>query len=108
MTKLADKRVGIIGTGATAIQCVPHLATAARELYVFQRTPSSVDVRANQPIDPDWFAEHRHARLAAALAGELHRQPGRRHHDEDLVHGRLDRPFPPDPRPSSRRCRPTS
>jgi cation diffusion facilitator CzcD-associated flavoprotein CzcO len=57
MGKLADKRVGIIGTGATAVQCVPHLSRACRELYVFQRTPSSVDVRNNHPIDPDWFAE---------------------------------------------------
>ncbi|MGH3304752.1 MAG: flavin-containing monooxygenase [Streptosporangiaceae bacterium] len=57
MDKLSDKRVGIIGTGATAVQCVPHLATAARELYVFQRTPSSVDLRNNHPIDPDWFAQ---------------------------------------------------
>jgi cation diffusion facilitator CzcD-associated flavoprotein CzcO len=56
LDKLADKRVAIIGTGATAIQCVPHLARACRELYVFQRTPSSVDVRANAPIDPDWFS----------------------------------------------------
>ena len=56
MEKLADKRVGIIGTGATSVQCVPHLARACKELYVFQRTPSSVDVRANAPIDPDWFA----------------------------------------------------
>jgi cation diffusion facilitator CzcD-associated flavoprotein CzcO len=56
MAKLADKRVGIIGTGATSVQCVPHLARACGELYVFQRTPSSVDVRANGPIDPDWFS----------------------------------------------------
>ena len=56
MDRLADKRVGIIGTGATAVQCVPHLARACRELYVFQRTPSSVDVRDNRPTDPDWFA----------------------------------------------------
>ena len=56
LTNLADKRVGIIGTGATAIQCVPHLARGANELYVFQRTPSSVDVRANRPTDPDWAA----------------------------------------------------
>ncbi|MET0675774.1 MAG: NAD(P)/FAD-dependent oxidoreductase [Bradyrhizobium sp.] len=55
MEKLADKRVGLIGTGATSVQCVPHLARACQELYVFQRTPSSVDVRANAPIDPDWF-----------------------------------------------------
>jgi cation diffusion facilitator CzcD-associated flavoprotein CzcO len=57
MEKLADKRVGIIGTGATSVQCVPHLARACKELYVFQRTPSSVDVRDNAPIDPKWFAE---------------------------------------------------
>lgn len=57
MENLADKRVGIIGTGATAVQCVPHLARACRELYVFQRTPSSVDVRDNRPTDPEWFAE---------------------------------------------------
>ena len=55
MDKLADKRVGLIGTGATAVQCVPYLARDARELYVFQRTPSSVDARDNRPIDPGWF-----------------------------------------------------
>jgi cation diffusion facilitator CzcD-associated flavoprotein CzcO len=54
LENLAGRRVGIIGTGATAIQCVPHLAAAARHLYVFQRTPSSVDVRANRPTDPQW------------------------------------------------------
>jgi cyclohexanone monooxygenase len=53
---LADKRVGVIGTGATAIQCVPHLGEWAKELYVFQRTPSSVDVRNNAPTDPAWVA----------------------------------------------------
>ncbi|MGA1370851.1 MAG: flavin-containing monooxygenase [Pseudomonadales bacterium] len=53
---LADKRVAIIGTGATAVQCIPHLAGACKALYVCQRTPSSVDVRANAPIDPKWFA----------------------------------------------------
>jgi len=54
LTGLADKKVGIIGTGATAIQAVPHLAESAGQLYVFQRTPSSVDIRANQPTDPAW------------------------------------------------------
>ena len=54
LTKLADKRVAIIGTGATAIQCVPHLARHAKHLYVFQRTPSSVDLRGNRPTDPAW------------------------------------------------------
>jgi cyclohexanone monooxygenase len=57
LDRLADKRVAIIGTGATAVQCIPHLAAACAELLVFQRTPSSVDVRANGPIDPDWFAQ---------------------------------------------------
>ena len=56
LTGLADKRVGIIGTGATAIQCIPHLGAHAKQLYVFQRTPSSVDVRNNRPTDPAWAA----------------------------------------------------
>lgn len=51
---LKDKRVGIIGTGATAVQCVPHLGEWAKELYVFQRTPSSIDVRNNRPTDLQW------------------------------------------------------
>ncbi|ODT86706.1 NAD(P)/FAD-dependent oxidoreductase [Phenylobacterium sp. SCN 70-31] len=54
LTGLKDKRVAIIGTGATAVQCVPHLGEWAKELYVFQRTPSSIDVRANRPTDPEW------------------------------------------------------
>jgi len=54
LDKLADKRVAIIGTGATAIQAVPWLARYARELYVLQRTPPSVDERPNPPTDPDW------------------------------------------------------
>jgi cyclohexanone monooxygenase len=56
LTGLAGKRVGVIGTGATAVQCVPHVGEAAEHLYVFQRTPSSIDVRANRPTDPEWAA----------------------------------------------------
>ncbi|WP_420606341.1 flavin-containing monooxygenase [Novosphingopyxis sp.] len=56
MTGLADKRVAIIGTGATAIQCVPPLARDAKHLFVFQRTPSSVSPRNNAPTDPEWTA----------------------------------------------------
>src|SRR5271168_1312231 len=52
--KLGDKRVAVIGTGATAVQCVPHLAKHAKHLYVFQRTPSSIDERGNRPTDPEW------------------------------------------------------
>ena len=53
---LEDKRVAIIGTGATAVQIVPHLANSAKQVYVFQRTPSSIDVRGNTPTDPEWAA----------------------------------------------------
>ena len=55
MEKLADKRVGIIGTGATAVQVVPKLAEAAKELFVFQRTAACVGVRNNKPTDLEWF-----------------------------------------------------
>ena len=54
LTKLRDKRVAVIGTGATAVQCVPHVAEGAQHLTVFQRTPSSIDVRANRDTDPVW------------------------------------------------------
>jgi cyclohexanone monooxygenase len=54
LTGLADKTVAIIGTGATAVQCVPALGAGAKQLYVFQRTPSSVDVRNNAETDPEW------------------------------------------------------
>ena len=53
---LADKRVGIVGTGATAVQVIPHVAASAGALFVFQRTPSSIDVRANRPTDASWAA----------------------------------------------------
>ncbi|KAJ7625232.1 flavin-binding monooxygenase-like family protein [Mycena polygramma] len=56
LEKLKDKRVGIIGTGATAVQVVPQLAKWAKHLYVFQRTPSSVDVRGQRPTDPEEWA----------------------------------------------------
>jgi len=56
LTRLADKRVAFIGTGATAIQSVPFVGEYAKQLYVFQRTPSSVDLRGNRPTDPAWAA----------------------------------------------------
>ena len=56
LERLRDKRVGIVGTGATAVQVVPHLAEAAEHLYVFQRTPAAVGVRGNRPTDPAWAA----------------------------------------------------
>lgn len=76
LTKLKDKRVGIIGTGATAIQCIPHLGQHAQRLYVFQRTPSSVDERNNTPTDPAWakklkpgWQEYRNRNFTALLDG---------------------------------------
>jgi cation diffusion facilitator CzcD-associated flavoprotein CzcO len=74
--KLNDKRVGIIGTGATAIQCIPHLGEHSQQLYVFQRTPSSVDERNNTPTDPAWakklkpgWHEYRNRNFTALLDG---------------------------------------
>ncbi|MCC6707101.1 MAG: NAD(P)/FAD-dependent oxidoreductase [Gammaproteobacteria bacterium] len=55
LDKLAGKRVGIIGTGATGIQCIPHLGNTAGHLYVFQRTPSSIDERRQKATDPNWW-----------------------------------------------------
>jgi cation diffusion facilitator CzcD-associated flavoprotein CzcO len=65
LARLADQRVGVIGTGATAVQCIPHLGASAAHLYVFQRTPSSVGVRGNRPTDPEW---------ARSVAPGWHRQ----------------------------------
>jgi len=74
--KLADKRVAIIGTGATAVQCIPHLGASAKHLYVFQRTPSSIDVRNNRPTDPEWvktlkpgWQRHRMENFSTLTAG---------------------------------------
>ena len=84
LVKLADKRVAIIGTGATAIQCVPFVAKHAKQLYVFQRTPSSVDLRGNKPTDPEWaktlkpgWQRARRENFAGILTGQKF--------DEDLV-----------------------
>jgi cyclohexanone monooxygenase len=76
LDKLRDKRVGIIGTGATAIQSVPYLGRYAKQLFVFQRTPSSVDERGNKPTDPDWvrtltpgWQAHRNHNFCSILSG---------------------------------------
>jgi cyclohexanone monooxygenase len=81
---LRGKRVGIIGTGATAVQCVSHIAETAEHLYVFQRTPSVVDARNNLPTDPAWAASlapgwqrHRMRNFTIVVTGG--------HEAEDLV-----------------------
>ena len=91
MEKLADKRVGIIGTGATSVQCVPHLARACKELYV---VPAHAILRRCQGQRADrsgMVCGDSDIRLAAALAGEFYRQPGRRLRGGRSGAGRLDR-----------------
>jgi cation diffusion facilitator CzcD-associated flavoprotein CzcO len=56
LENLSDKVVGIIGTGASAVQAIPRLGKTAKQLYVFQRTPSGIDIRGDRPTDPDWAA----------------------------------------------------
>ena len=56
LSNLKDKVVGIIGTGATAVQIIPRVGVASKELYVFQRTPSAIDIRDDVSTDPDWAA----------------------------------------------------
>ncbi|MBV1904478.1 MAG: NAD(P)/FAD-dependent oxidoreductase [Pseudomonadales bacterium] len=84
LTGLEGKRVGVLGTGATAVQCVPHIGAAAKELYVFQRTPSSIDVRNDQPTDQEWvnslepgWHQHRMDNFNTLVSGGVT--------DEDLV-----------------------
>ena len=79
MEKLGGKRVGIIGTGATAVQCIPPLAAAAEQLFVFQRTPSALDVRNNSITDPVWYAalepgwqQKRIESFTCQFTGDLH------------------------------------
>jgi cyclohexanone monooxygenase len=76
LDKLTDKRVAIVGTGATGIQAVAPVAAAAEKLYVVQRTPTNVTPRFNRPTDPDWAAslgpnwrEHRSTNFIRVLNG---------------------------------------
>jgi cation diffusion facilitator CzcD-associated flavoprotein CzcO len=54
LDKLADKTVAIVGTGASAVQVIPYLGRHSKQLYVLQRTPSSVDERHNPSTNPEW------------------------------------------------------
>ena len=54
LSNLKDKVVGVIGTGASAVQIIPRVGKAAKALHVFQRTPSAIDIRDDIPTDPDW------------------------------------------------------
>ncbi|NIP15983.1 MAG: NAD(P)-binding domain-containing protein [Pseudomonadales bacterium] len=72
---LAGKRVGIIGTGATAVQVIPEIAKVVKELYVFQRTPSSIDVRDQRETSPEeyetWLHEPGWARARRARFSKI-------------------------------------
>lgn len=81
---LKDKRVGIIGTGATAVQCVPHLGASAKELYVFQRTPSSIDVRNNRETPQD-FVDSLEPGWQYRRMENFNKLVTGAHQDEDLV-----------------------
>ena len=85
MTRLDGKRVGIIGTGATSVQCIPALSRDSGELLVFQRTPSSIDIRNNHPMDPEWFASLGQGWQQKWLTNFATLQTGG-FTDEDLVH----------------------
>ena len=54
LDKLAGKKIAVVGTGASGVQVIPHIAQSADHLYVFQRTASSIDERGNVPTDPEW------------------------------------------------------
>ena len=113
LTNLKGKRVGIIGTGATAVQAVPHLAKYAKELYIFQRTPSSVDVTWQPPhrrrmVD---HASHIQAWLAIRAHRQLQRPCNQRLPQTVHRHGqrRLDKDallLRPPPRQLQHRARP--
>ena len=91
---LKGKRVGIIGTGATAVQAVPELAKIVKELCVFQRTPSSIDVRDQRETsveefeewakEPGW-AKARRARFAKISQGRTAMKA-----NDDYLAGRVD------------------
>ena len=91
---LSGKRVGIIGTGATAVQAIPEIAKVAAELYVFQRTPSSVDVRDQRATtqeemdtwanEPGW-AMARRRRFAKISAGRTAIKA-----NDDYLSGKVD------------------
>ena len=70
---LAGKRVAIVGTGASGIQVIPHIARSAEYLYVLQRTPSTIDVRGDEPTDPEWVEDARPGLAGRAAAQLPHR-----------------------------------
>ena len=89
LDKLRDKRVAIIGTGASAIQAIPFLGQYTKHLYVFQRTPSPVDQRPNPSTDPNWVKSL---------------QPGWQEQRRTNFHSWAFEPFPNGPYPQDLIC----
>jgi cyclohexanone monooxygenase len=56
---LTGKRVGIIGTGASAVQAIPLIARQAADLTVFQRTANYILPARNGPVDPELVARRK-------------------------------------------------
>ena len=80
---LEGKRIGIIGTGATAVQAIPELAKVAGHLYVFQRTPSTIDVRDQRATTPEEIETWKQrAGLGAGPPGPVRQDLGRAHGDQ--------------------------
>ena len=81
LAHLKNKVVGIVGTGASSVQIVPELAKVAKEVFVFQRTPSSIDVRDDWPTDPNWarklepgWQNKRRSKVLAAVENSLEKR----------------------------------
>lgn len=98
LVNLRDKRVALIGTGSSGVQCVAPLAKSAKQLYVVQRTPAIVAIRDNKPTDPDWartqkpgWQKKRMANFDGIIAGLVR--------DEDLVNDEWTELWGPPPAP---------
>jgi cation diffusion facilitator CzcD-associated flavoprotein CzcO len=105
--KLGDKVVAVVGTGASAIQCIPPLAESSRHLYVFQRTPSAVGVRGNRPTDeafvksryPGWQRQRMENFSAVMLGRQVDRDlvdDGWTHHFAKLMSPKPDPAMSPE------------
>jgi cation diffusion facilitator CzcD-associated flavoprotein CzcO len=92
---LQGKRIGIIGTGATAVQAIPELAKVAGELYVFQRTPSTIDVRDQRETTDEEIESWRHEPgWARARRARFAKLVGRRaiQANDDFLSGKMEAP----------------
>ena len=81
LEQLRDIRVGIIGTGASAVQIIPNLGANAQSVHVFQRTPSSIDIRDDWETTAEWAARLQpgwQSRRRAKIVDKLREQAERK------------------------------